>query len=99
MEKESPTVPLAAPDDRYHEAGNRILLLSLSALGIVFGDIGTSPIMLCVNVFRAHLRFHRRNQTSLAYCLSSSGRSNIEADPQFQLALAAIAGKGTGRTP
>lgn len=31
-------------DDRHHEAGSRILLLSLSALGIVYGDIGTSPI-------------------------------------------------------
>lgn len=44
MEKESPTIPLADPDDRNHEAGSRILLLSLSALGIVYGDIGTSPI-------------------------------------------------------
>jgi KUP system potassium uptake protein len=44
VEKESPTVPLAAPDDRYHEADHRILLLSLSALGVVYGDIGTSPI-------------------------------------------------------
>jgi KUP system potassium uptake protein len=31
-------------DDRPHEAGSRVLLLSLSALGIVYGDIGTSPI-------------------------------------------------------
>jgi KUP system potassium uptake protein len=44
MEKESATVPLTALDDRHHEAGSRILLLSLSALGIVYGDIGTSPI-------------------------------------------------------
>jgi KUP system potassium uptake protein len=44
MKKESPTVPLAAPEDRHNEAGSRILLLSLSALGIVYGDIGTSPI-------------------------------------------------------
>jgi KUP system potassium uptake protein len=44
MEKESPTVPLAAPVDRHHETSSRILLLSLSALGIVYGDIGTSPI-------------------------------------------------------
>jgi KUP system potassium uptake protein len=44
MEKKSPTVPLTATDDSHHDAGSRILLLSLSALGIVYGDIGTSPI-------------------------------------------------------
>lgn len=44
MEKQTPEVLLAAPDDRQKEVGSRILLLSLSALGVVYGDIGTSPI-------------------------------------------------------
>lgn len=31
--------------------GRYLALLSLSALGIVYGDIGTSPSMPCVKVF------------------------------------------------
>src|SRR6185369_5944468 len=37
-------LPPAAQNDGHQGAEKRILLLSLSALGIVFGDIGTSPI-------------------------------------------------------
>ena len=38
------TLPPAARDDGRRGSEKRILLLSLSALGIVYGDIGTSPI-------------------------------------------------------
>jgi len=34
----------AAPDDGHHVPDRRIVLLGLSALGVVYGDIGTSPI-------------------------------------------------------
>jgi len=41
---ETPALPTAAIDDQHRGSDRRILLLSLSALGIVYGDIGTSPI-------------------------------------------------------
>jgi K+ potassium transporter len=44
LKGEMAALPPAAPPDGHHEPDRRILLLSLSALGIVYGDIGTSPI-------------------------------------------------------
>ena len=44
LKAEIPTAPPAARNDGHQGSEKRILLLSLSALGIVFGDIGTSPI-------------------------------------------------------
>jgi KUP system potassium uptake protein len=44
LKREIPALPSTAPDGGHHEPDRRILLLSLSALGIVYGDIGTSPI-------------------------------------------------------
>lgn len=41
---EIPILPPAARDDGHRESGKRILLLGFSALGVVYGDIGTSPI-------------------------------------------------------
>ena len=44
LKAEIPAEAPAAGDDGHQGSEKRILLLSLSALGIVFGDIGTSPI-------------------------------------------------------
>jgi len=44
LKREIPVLPSTAPDDGHRGPDRRILLLSLSALGIVYGDIGTSPI-------------------------------------------------------
>ena len=44
VNREIPAVPPAAEDDGHHGSDRRILLLGLSALGVVYGDIGTSPI-------------------------------------------------------
>jgi KUP system potassium uptake protein len=44
LKKEVSVVLGAARDDGDHRSGRRYLLLSLSALGVVYGDIGTSPI-------------------------------------------------------
>jgi len=49
-------LPPAARNDGHRGSDRRFLLLSLSALGVVYGDIGTSPIYACVNVFTAHIR-------------------------------------------
>jgi len=38
------TAPSTAPDDGHRGPDRRIFLLGLSALGVVYGDIGTSPI-------------------------------------------------------
>lgn len=44
LKREIPLSPPAAQDDGPHRSDRRFLLLSLSALGVVYGDIGTSPI-------------------------------------------------------
>jgi KUP system potassium uptake protein len=44
LKREIPVVPPAARDNGLHGPDRRILLLGLSALGVVYGDIGTSPI-------------------------------------------------------
>jgi KUP system potassium uptake protein len=44
LNRELPALPPAARDDGHPGPDRRVLLLSLSALGIVYGDIGTSPI-------------------------------------------------------
>jgi KUP system potassium uptake protein len=44
VKKEISVMPRAARDDGLRRSGRRFLVLSLSALGVVYGDIGTSPI-------------------------------------------------------
>lgn len=44
LNSEIPSLLPAARDNGHRRSENRYLLLSLSALGIVYGDIGTSPI-------------------------------------------------------
>ena len=44
LKREIPALPPAAQDDGHRGTDRRFLLLSLSALGVVYGDIGTSPI-------------------------------------------------------
>ncbi|HLO24748.1 MAG TPA: KUP/HAK/KT family potassium transporter, partial [Geobacteraceae bacterium] len=44
MKREISALPTAVEDDGLRGTGRRFLLLSLSALGVVYGDIGTSPI-------------------------------------------------------
>jgi len=44
LKRELPALPPATQDDEHRGSEKRFLLLSLSALGVVYGDIGTSPI-------------------------------------------------------
>lgn len=44
LKRDIPELPSSARDDGHHGPDRRILLLGLSALGVVYGDIGTSPI-------------------------------------------------------
>ena len=44
LKSEIPESPSSARDDGHSGADRRLLLLGLSALGVVYGDIGTSPI-------------------------------------------------------
>lgn len=44
VKRDIPEIPSTAVDDGQVRPARRTLLLSLSALGIVYGDIGTSPI-------------------------------------------------------
>ena len=44
MERKTAALPATASDERPPGAGKPFLALSLSALGVVYGDIGTSPI-------------------------------------------------------
>ncbi len=44
LNREIPALPPAARDGGHRGSDRRFLLLSLSALGVVYGDIGTSPI-------------------------------------------------------
>ena len=44
LKKEISVVKPAARDDGHHGSDSRFFMLSLSALGVVYGDIGTSPI-------------------------------------------------------
>lgn len=44
LKNEISVVPPADRDDGFRGADRRFLLLRLSALGVVYGDIGTSPI-------------------------------------------------------
>ncbi|HEY5976139.1 MAG TPA: KUP/HAK/KT family potassium transporter, partial [Geobacteraceae bacterium] len=44
LKKEIPPLPSAVRSNGHRGADRRILLLGLSALGVVYGDIGTSPI-------------------------------------------------------
>jgi KUP system potassium uptake protein len=44
LDRETPALPSDARNNGHHGPASYFLLLSLSALGIVYGDIGTSPI-------------------------------------------------------
>ncbi|HEY5975559.1 MAG TPA: KUP/HAK/KT family potassium transporter, partial [Geobacteraceae bacterium] len=44
LKREIPALPPAARNGGHPGPDRRVLLLSLSALGVVYGDIGTSPI-------------------------------------------------------
>src|SRR5512146_2139660 len=44
FKEETPTLSPTAGDNGHSGSDRRFLLLTLSALGIVYGDIGTSPI-------------------------------------------------------
>ena len=43
--------PTSSPDDTPSHSGRRLAPLMLGALGIVFGDIGTSPLYSMQTVF------------------------------------------------
>lgn len=62
-------VHLAAPQGSY------LMLLSLAALGVVYGDIGTSRRFTpCANTFTARTGCRSRRPTCSACCRWSSGR-------------------------
>ena len=55
--------------------GRRLVVLSFAALGIVYGDIGTSPLYAIRECFHGAARDRRRRtRTSSASCRWSSGR-------------------------
>ena len=56
--------------------GRKLTLLSLAALGVVYGDIGTSPLYAIKECFTPRVTASRRpRRTSSASSRSSSGRS------------------------
>jgi drug/metabolite transporter (DMT)-like permease len=60
---------------RARAAAAAVAGLALGALGVVFGDIGTSPLYALQECFsRRARRSRRRRRTSTASCRSSSGR-------------------------
>ena len=58
--------PGIRPATAEHGHGNPLLLITLGALGVVYGDIGTSPLYAFRESFHGHHAYHRPNSTSLA---------------------------------
>ena len=52
-----PQLPPQRPHIEEHPTGRRLLILSLTALGIVYGDIGTSPLYAFREGFAGHHPF------------------------------------------
>ena len=58
------------------KAGNsRLLPLTVTAIGVVYGDIGTSPLYTIRECFFGATPWRRPTKTSSASCRSSSTRS------------------------
>jgi K+ transporter len=54
--------------------GKRLAVLALSALGVVYGDIGTSPLYAVKEVFAGITRFRSPRPMFSAACRFFSGR-------------------------
>jgi K+ transporter len=72
--KTPPQRPPTAAEEREATAG-ALATLTLAALGVVYGDIGTSPLYALKEVFgRPHHPVPINERTFSASCLSCSGR-------------------------
>src|SRR6476469_6185875 len=67
---EPTTVATAGDPSRHHHAGGRMLPLALGALGIVFGDIGTSPLYAMQTVFSIEHNTVRANRSDVLGVIS-----------------------------
>ena len=66
-----------------HSQGRRIAPLALAALGVVFGDIGTSPLYTMSRVL--HRPGHRRRRPSILGVLSLVFWSLVSRDREVPL--------------